>query len=89
MTNYLIDTHAHIDMLEDMEGAIKNAAECGVNKIILPCAYPKDLEKIYETGMGYITDVGMTGPSESIIGMEINAALKRFLTLKFLEPSLY
>lgn len=37
-------------------------------------------EKIYETGMGYITDVGMTGPSESIIGMEINAALKRFLT---------
>lgn len=37
-------------------------------------------EKIYDTGMGYITDVGMTGPKESIIGMEPAAALKRFLT---------
>lgn len=37
-------------------------------------------EKIYETGMGYITDVGMTGPKNSIIGMDPNAALKRFLT---------
>lgn len=37
-------------------------------------------EKIYETGMGYITDVGMTGPKNSIIGMEPTAALKRFLT---------
>lgn len=37
-------------------------------------------ERIYESGMGYITDVGMTGPSDSIIGMDIKAALKRFLT---------
>lgn len=37
-------------------------------------------EKIYETGMGYITDIGMTGPKNSIIGMEPTAALKRFLT---------
>lgn len=37
-------------------------------------------EKIYSTGMGYITDVGMTGPANSIIGMEPSAALKRFLT---------
>ena len=37
-------------------------------------------EKVYETGMGYITDVGMTGPKDSIIGMEPSAALKRFLT---------
>lgn len=37
-------------------------------------------EKIYDSGMGYITDVGMTGPKNSIIGMEINAAMKRFLT---------
>ena len=37
-------------------------------------------EKIYESGMGYITDVGMTGPKNSIIGMEPSAALKRFLT---------
>ncbi len=37
-------------------------------------------ETIYETGMGYITDVGMTGPKNSIIGMAPEAALKRFLT---------
>ena len=37
-------------------------------------------EKIYQTGMGYITDIGMTGPVNSIIGMEPSAALKRFLT---------
>ncbi len=37
-------------------------------------------EEILETGMGYITDVGMTGPKDSIIGMDYKAALKRFLT---------
>ena len=37
-------------------------------------------DTIYETGMGYITDVGMTGPKDSIIGMAPEAALKRFLT---------
>lgn len=37
-------------------------------------------EEILETGMGYLTDVGMTGPKDSIIGMEYQAALKRFLT---------
>ena len=37
-------------------------------------------EKIYDTGMGYITDLGMTGPKNSIIGLEYDVALKRFLT---------
>lgn len=37
-------------------------------------------ETIYPSGMGYITDVGMTGPRNSIIGMTPEAALKRFLT---------
>ena len=37
-------------------------------------------ERIYDTGMGYITDIGMTGPKNSIIGMEYEAAMKRFLT---------
>ena len=37
-------------------------------------------EEILETGLGYITDIGMTGPKDSIIGMEYKAALKRFLT---------
>lgn len=37
-------------------------------------------ETIYPSGMGYITDVGMTGPKNSIIGMTPEVALKRFLT---------
>ena len=37
-------------------------------------------EQILENGTGYITDIGMTGPKNSVIGMDINASIKRFLT---------
>ena len=37
-------------------------------------------EKILKKGTGYITDIGMTGPENSVIGMEIEASLKRFVT---------
>ena len=37
-------------------------------------------EKILENGTAYITDIGMTGPEKSVIGMDIDVALKRFLT---------
>ena len=37
-------------------------------------------EKILENGTGYISDIGMTGPKKSILGMDRDAALKRFLT---------
>ena len=37
-------------------------------------------EKILPKGTGYITDIGMTGPKNSIIGMNIEASLKRFET---------
>ncbi len=37
-------------------------------------------EKILEKGTGYITDIGMTGPKESVIGMSIDSSLKRFVT---------
>ena len=30
--------------------------------------------------MGYITDLGMTGPKKSVIGMDVEASIKRFLT---------
>ena len=36
-------------------------------------------ERIFETGMAYITDVGMTGPYDSVIGMKTDAAINRFL----------
>ena len=37
-------------------------------------------EEITEHGMGYITDLGMTGPKNSVIGMDIKASIKRFVT---------
>ncbi len=37
-------------------------------------------ERILPKGTGYITDVGMTGPTDSVIGMEKEAILERFLT---------
>ena len=37
-------------------------------------------EKILPKGTGYITDVGMTGPEDSVIGSEKNIAIQRFLT---------
>ena len=37
-------------------------------------------ETILEKGTAYITDIGMTGPEKSVIGMEISASIKRFVT---------
>ena len=37
-------------------------------------------ESVSERGTAYITDVGMTGPHDSIIGMAIGPSLGRFLT---------
>ncbi len=37
-------------------------------------------EQISEKGTAYITDVGMTGPHDSILGMKKDPALRRFLT---------
>ena len=37
-------------------------------------------EEITDKGMGYITDIGMTGPTNSVIGMDKKASIKRFVT---------
>ena len=37
-------------------------------------------EKILPNGTAYITDIGMTGPKISALGMDIQVALKRFTT---------
>lgn len=67
MENYLIDTHAHIDMIENTEEAILNASNNGVKKIIVPCAYPKDIQKIYDIATKYENVYGLLGvhPSEA------------------------
>jgi hypothetical protein len=38
-------------------------------------------ERVLPKGTAYITDVGMTGSMDSVIGMEKEIAIKRFLTL--------
>ena len=66
---YLIDTHSHVDMIEGIgvEEVIKNACESGVKKIIVPCAYPKDVDKIFELVNKYDNLYGLLGvhPSEA------------------------
>ena len=37
-------------------------------------------ETILENGTAYISDIGMTGPKKSVIGMDIDASIKRFET---------
>lgn len=37
-------------------------------------------EKILAGGTAYITDLGMTGPSQSILGMDKNSVIEKFLT---------
>ncbi len=38
-------------------------------------------EKILANGTAYITDVGMTGPSTSVIGIDVDQIIQRFLTV--------
>ncbi len=42
-------------------------------------------EKILDTGMAYITDVGMTGPKNSVLGLKKDIAIKRFTTNEYLH----
>lgn len=37
-------------------------------------------ERVLPNGTGYITDIGMTGPTDSVIGMDKSPVLGRFLT---------
>ncbi len=42
-------------------------------------------EKILDSGMGYITDVGMTGPKNSVLGLKKEIALRRFEENEYLK----
>lgn len=37
-------------------------------------------DRILPKGTAYLTDIGMTGPKNSVIGMDLGASLKRFVT---------
>ncbi len=65
----LIDTHSHIDMIEQisLDEVLANAAANDVEKIILPCAYPKDIDKIIDITEKYVNVYAYLGvhPSEA------------------------
>lgn len=42
-------------------------------------------ERILDTGMAYITDVGMTGPKNSVLGLKKEIAVERFTTGKYVH----
>lgn len=42
-------------------------------------------ECILDTGMAYITDVGMTGPKDSVLGLKKEIAVARFTSGKFIH----
>jgi 2',3'-cyclic-nucleotide 2'-phosphodiesterase len=37
-------------------------------------------ERVLPKGTGYLSDVGMVGPSDGVIGMERTAVIRRFMT---------
>ncbi|MBR5555331.1 TatD family hydrolase [bacterium] len=53
--NYLIDTHSHINMIEErsLEEILQQAKEHNVKKIIVPSAYPSDIETVYNLSQKY------------------------------------
>lgn len=64
----MIDTHSHINMIEGItpDEIIKNAKNNGIDKIIVPSAYPSDMEQVMELINKYDNVYGMLGvhPSE-------------------------
>lgn len=64
----MIDTHSHINMIEglSLDEIIKNAFDNGIDKIIVPSAYPADMENIMDIVNKYDNVYGMLGihPSE-------------------------
>ena len=61
--NYIVDTHSHIDMIEDisLDEILKNAIENDVKKIIIPAADVKSFDKIIELSNTYKQVYGMLG----------------------------
>lgn len=59
----MIDTHSHINMIEEtpLDDVVKNAIESGVDKIIVPSAYPKDIDVVMELINKYENVYGMLG----------------------------
>lgn len=64
----MIDTHSHINCIEEftIDKIITNAKNNGVEKIILPAAYPSDIDIVFDIANKYENVFGLLGvhPSE-------------------------
>lgn len=64
----MIDTHSHINCIEEftIDEIITNAKNNGVEKIILPAAYPSDIDIVFDIANKYENVFGLLGvhPSE-------------------------
>lgn len=59
----MIDTHSHINMIEtiSLDEVIQNAIESGVDKILVPSAYPKDIDDVMTLVDKFDNVYGMLG----------------------------
>lgn len=59
----MIDTHSHINMIEELtiDEILQNAKDNGVEKILVPSAYPDDIYKVIELAEKYDNVYGMLG----------------------------
>ena len=64
----MIDTHTHINCIEEIpvEDVVKNALDNGVEKLIVPAAYPSDIDIVFELVQKFENVYGLLGvhPSE-------------------------
>jgi len=73
----IVDIHAEVSSEKNAIGYFldgKVSAVLGTHTHV-----PTADAKILSNGTAYITDVGMCGPQESVIGLEVETVLKRFL----------
>ena len=73
----LVDFHAEATSEKQALGLYLDGRVSGV--VGTHTHVPTADERLLPSGTAYITDVGMTGPYESIIGMKSEKVLKRFL----------
>ena len=59
----MIDTHTHINMIEgiSLDEVVQNAINSGVEKLLVPSAYPKDIEEVMTLIDKYDNVYGMLG----------------------------
>jgi TatD DNase family protein len=65
----LVDTHAHLNMLDNAEAAVQNAAAAGVGKIIVPATGMDDLAQVVDLAQKYENVYGILGIHPTDVGV--------------------